>query len=141
MAMVASAWARARDRPPDPTCVPNAGRARFPITFGKSEACALPQGFARYLDESRESVNDGAMKELRHAGGTVVLDDEVAGALEKLADALSKAGMAAKVNIQLDGGATSIDIEVGKNPGDGHDHVLHAKPAKNAGSHLGHEEL
>lgn len=81
------------------------------------------------------------MKEMRHAGGTVVLDDEVADALEQLAGALSKAGMAAKVKIQPDGGATSIDIEVGRNRSSGHDHVLHAKSAKNSGSHLGIDEL
>lgn len=81
------------------------------------------------------------MKEMRHAGGTVVLDDGVADALEQLAEALSTAGMAAKVNIQPEGRKAAIDIEVGRNPSSGHDHVLHAKPAKREGSHLGHEEL
>lgn len=78
---------------------------------------------------------------MRHAGGTVVLDDEVAEALEQLAEALSNAGMAAKVKIQPDRKAKAIDIEVGLNPVSGNDHVLHAKPAKSEGSHLGHEEL
>lgn len=78
---------------------------------------------------------------MRHAGGTVVLDDDVADALETLADALSKAGMAAKVNIQTNSTAKAINIEVGRNPASGNDHVLHAKPAKSEGSHLGHEEL
>ncbi len=81
------------------------------------------------------------MKEVRHAGGTVVLDDGVAEALEQLAEALSTAGMAAKVNIQPDGRSTTINIEVGHNAESGHDHVLHAKPAKSEGSHLAHEEL
>lgn len=81
------------------------------------------------------------MKEIRHAGGTVVLDDDVADALEQLAEALSGAGMAAKVNIQPGGTLKVIDIEMGRNPANGHDHVLHAKPAKSEGSHLGHEEL
>lgn len=93
------------------------------------------------LDEKSASVNDGSMKEMRHAGGTVVLDDDVADALEKLAEALSKAGMAAKVNIQPDSTAKAINIEVGHDAASGHDHVLHAKPARSEGSHLGHEEL
>ena len=86
-------------------------------------------------------IDDGKMKEMRHAGGTIVLDDDVADALEQLAEALSNAGMAAKVKIQPDVQAKAIDIEVGHNPESGHDHVLHAKPAKREGSHLGHEEL
>ncbi len=81
------------------------------------------------------------MKEMRHAGGTVVLDDDVADALEQLAEALSHAGMAAKVNIQPDSTTKAIDIEMGRDRASGHDHVLHAKPAKNQGSQLGHEEL
>ncbi len=81
------------------------------------------------------------MKEMRHAGGTVVLDDDVAIALEKLAEALSHAGMAAKVNIQPNDKTVPIDIEVGHNPASGHDHVFHAKPARHPGSQLGHEEL
>ena len=78
---------------------------------------------------------------MRHAGGTVILDDNVADALEQLAEALSNAGMAAKVKIQPDIQTRAIDIEVGHNPVSGRDHVLHAKPAKHEGSHLGHEEL
>lgn len=81
------------------------------------------------------------MKEMRHTGGTVVLDDDVADALEQLAQALSKVGMAANVNLQPDSATRMINIEVGRNPVSGHDHVLHAKPAKTHGSHLGHEEL
>lgn len=78
---------------------------------------------------------------MRHAGGTVVLDDDVADALEQLAEALSNAGMAAKVKIQPDSKTKAIDIEVGMNPESGNHHVLHAKQAKSEGSHLGHEEL
>lgn len=78
---------------------------------------------------------------MRHAGGTVVLDDDVADALEQLAEALSNAGMAAKVNIQPDRATKAIDIQVGLNPRSGQDHVLHAKQSKSEGSHLGHEEL
>ena len=81
------------------------------------------------------------MKEMRHAGGTVVLDDEVADALANLAEALSHAGMAAKINIQPGGKDAAIDIEVGRNHANGNDHVLHARPADSPGSHLGHEEL
>lgn len=81
------------------------------------------------------------MKELRHAGGTVVLEDGVADALEQLAEALSHAGMAAKVKIRPDSKTKTIDIEVGLNPENGRDHVLHAKSARSEGSHLGHEEL
>lgn len=102
---------------------------------------ALDSASVKYLDELPAPVNYGEMKELRHAGGTVVLDDRVADALEQLAEALSDAGMAAKVNIQPDNKTKAIDIQVGLNPKSGHDHVLHAKQSKREGSHLGHEEL
>ena len=81
------------------------------------------------------------MKEMRHAGGTVVLDDAVADALEQLAQALSNAGMAAKVKIQPENKIKTIDIEMGLNPESGSDHVLHARQARSEGSHLAHEEL
>lgn len=107
----------------------------------KPHTLQLPYDPAPYLDEYQSTVKDGTMKEMRHAGGTVVLDDDVADALEQLAEALSNAGMAAKVKIQPDGKTTAIDIKVGHDPESGHDHVLHARSASHPGSHLGHEEL
>lgn len=81
------------------------------------------------------------MKELQFLGGTVVLEDRVADALEHLASTLSETGMSATIDIHPRKSSAAIQIEIGRDHANGSKHVLHAKPATGEGSHLGLEEL
>ena len=74
-------------------------------------------------------------------GGTVVLEDKVADAIEDLASTLSESGMSATIEIHPRESSAAIQIEIGRDHASGHRHVLHAKPASGEGSHLGLEEL
>ena len=81
------------------------------------------------------------MKELQYVGGTVVLDDRVADAVEALASALGSTGMSATIQIRPDDRGAAIKIDIGHNRASGRNHVLHAKSATGEGSHLGLEEI
>lgn len=76
------------------------------------------------------------MKELRHLGGTVVLEDAIVNSLEKLADSLAAAGMSAKVTIRTSDDGAAIKVDIGHDSSSGLDHVLHAKPVSGEGSHF-----
>lgn len=81
------------------------------------------------------------MKELQHLGGTVVLDDAVASALEQLAASLANVQMSASVQLRTAHEATGILFEIGRDHVSGRRHVLHAKAARGEGSHLGIEDI
>ncbi len=80
------------------------------------------------------------MKEISHAGGTVVLEDDVADALEQFATTLASSGMSAIVTLNPTGRPAAIEVQIGLNTANGKDHVLHAKTATTEGSHLGLDE-
>lgn len=81
------------------------------------------------------------MKELQFMGGTIVLEDRVADAIEDLASMLAESGMSATIEIHPRGSAAAIQIDIGQDHTNGRRHVLHAKPAAGEGSHLGLEDL
>lgn len=81
------------------------------------------------------------MKELHHVGGTIVLDDSVAVAIEKLASALASVQMSATIRLRMTNGASAIQLEIGQDHVSGKKHVLHAKPSHGEGSHLGLEDI
>lgn len=79
-------------------------------------------------------IQAGGVKELRHLGGTVVLEDSVVHSLEKLAESLVSLGMSAKVTIRTSDDAAAINVDIGHDRATGTDHVLHAKPVNGEGS-------
>lgn len=81
------------------------------------------------------------MKELQHVGGTIVLDDGVAVALENLASSLARVQMSATIQLRTAHDASGIQFEIGRDHVSGRKHVLHAKPAHGEGSHLGLEDI
>ena len=93
------------------------------------------------LTRARRGLKHGPMKELQFMGGTVILEDRVADAIEDLAVGLAESGMSATIEIHPKGSAAAIQIDIGRDHVSGHRHVLHAKPATGEGSHLGLEDL
>lgn len=66
----------------------------------------------------------------------MTLDDRVADALEALANALTRAGLSARIRLQPADAAPTVQIDIGRDHTNGRDHVLRAKPATGEGSHL-----
>lgn len=81
------------------------------------------------------------MKELQHVGGTLVLHDDVANAIERLAASLAGVQMSATIQLRTAHDATGIQFEIGRDHVSGRKHVLHAKPARGKGSNLGLEDI
>jgi hypothetical protein len=81
------------------------------------------------------------MKELQYPGGQLIVEDAVADAIGDLASALGDTGMSALIELHAADEAAAIRIEIGRDHRSGRNHVLHARPSRGEGSHLGLDDL
>lgn len=81
------------------------------------------------------------MKELRHAAGTILLEDHIAETLTRLSAELSENSMSAIIRLMPQGETTAIEFSLGEAPVPPKEHTLRAKPATGEGSHFPLEEI